>query len=92
MGAYRGQISAGRGAKREKESRTGRGWLGVGGWGRWDGGTAESESEVESREKRAGSRAVVCGVSSRACFGGKWFTEIFSVNRFPFFPKHFTVK
>ena len=64
----------------------------MGGWGRWDGGIAESESEVESREKRVRSRAVVCGVRSRACFGGKWFTEIFSVNRFPFFPKRFTVK
>ena len=57
-----------------------------------DGGTAESENEVESREKRVRSRAVVCGVRWRACFGGKWFTEIFSVNRFPFFPKRFTVK
>ena len=57
-----------------------------------DGGTAESESEVESREKRVRSRAVVCGVRSRVCFGGKWFTKFFSVNRFPFFPKRFTVK
>jgi hypothetical protein len=28
--------------------------------------------------------------SRLACFGfGKWFTEIFSVNRFPFFPSAF---
>ena len=55
----------------------------MGGWGRWDGGIAESESEVESREKRVRSRAVVYGVRLRACFGGKCF---------PFFPKRFTVK
>jgi hypothetical protein len=68
-----------------------------------DGGTAESEvensraeSEIESREQRA-EREVESReqrVRSRAraprvfCFG-KWFTEIFSVNRFPFFPSRF---
>ena len=32
-------------------------------------------------------------VEALACFGfGKWFTEIFSVNRFPFFLRDFTVK
>jgi hypothetical protein len=51
---------------------------------------AESESrekrvraESESREKRV-------FWSRLACFSlGKWFTEIFSVNRFPFFPSAF---
>jgi hypothetical protein len=81
-------VQGGEQRERKRAERAGGGW----GWVAGDGGTAESESEVESREKRVGSRAVVCGVSSRACFGGKWFTEIFSVNRFPFFPKHFTVK
>ena len=47
-----------------------------------DGGTAESESEVESREKRVRSRAVVCGVRSRVCFGGKWFTEKNGLRKF----------
>jgi hypothetical protein len=70
--------------ERKKAERAGGGWLGTVG--------RQSESEVESKEKRVRSRAVVCGVRSRACFGGKWFTEIFSVNRFPFFPKRFTVK
>jgi hypothetical protein len=49
-------------------------------------------AESESREKRVRAERDVFW-SRLACFGlGKWFTEIFSVNRFPFFPSHFTVK
>jgi hypothetical protein len=47
---------------------------------------AESEQRVES-EKRADARSEM-GRELLACFG-KWFMEIFSVNRFPFFPLRF---
>jgi hypothetical protein len=60
------------------------GWLGVA-----RDGEKVQRAESESREKRvrAERREVV---EALACFGlGKWFTEIFSVNRFPFFPSRF---
>jgi hypothetical protein len=63
-------VQGGEQRERKRAERAGGGWRG--GWlgtvGRWD---CREESEVESREKRVRSRAKVCGVRSRACFGGK---------------------
>ena len=58
---------------KEREIEQRRGW----GWL----GTAESR-EWEERCAKWNGRELL------ACFG-KWFTEIFSVNRFPFFPSRF---
>ena len=82
--------------QRESEQRTGRrgwGWLGVARDGREQRvrrkQRAESEQKVES-EKRVDAQSEM-GQVLLACFG-KWFTEIFSVNRFPFFPSRFYCK
>jgi hypothetical protein len=45
----------------------------------------EQRAESEKRESRDSMKWVL---SSFVCFG-KWFTEIFSVNRFPLFPLRF---
>ena len=68
--------------EREIEQTGRRGW-GVprGGWG-WLG-TAESREQRVRREIAKWN-----GRELLACFG-KWFTEIFLVNRFPFFPSRF---
>ena len=71
-----------------------------GGLGRRDGREQRVRSgsgRRDGREQRVGSGlgrrdGIEQRVRSRAprvfCFG-KWFTEIFSVNRFPFFPSRF---
>ena len=78
------RVGSGLGRRDGREQRVSRGS------GRRDGREQRAESEVESS-----SRVLEQRVRSRAprvfCFG-KWFTEIFSVNRFPFFPSRFTVK
>jgi hypothetical protein len=53
------------------------------------GGSGWLVTVRKCREQRE-ERREVKWVEALACFGfGKWFTEIFSVNRFPFFPSRF---
>ncbi len=67
----------------------GSGWLVVARLAR--DGEKVQRAESESREKRVRTeRGEVKRVEALTCFGfGKWFMEIFSVNRFPFFPSRF---
>ena len=88
MGVYRGRSrsvqggEAGGGSGRrdgiEQRVRSGSGWR--------DGReqrVGNGSGRRDGREQRVRSRA-----PRVFCFG-KWFTEIFSVNRFPFFPSRF---
>ena len=74
---------------REKASREEAGVAG-GSWG-WLGMARDSEKESRLREReRAETEWGVKGSrETHACFG-KWFTEKFSVNRFPYFTLRFS--
>ena len=66
-------------------------WLGVLGVAQGAGGswgwlrTVRKRAESREREEREKKCVKWVDQSSLACFG-KWFTENFSVNHFPFFP------
>ena len=71
-------VQGGEQRERKRAERAGGGWRG--GWGRWDGGTAESESEVES----CGLWSEIESVFWRKMVYGNFFRKPFS-----FFSKAF---